>query len=324
MHMKFSAIAALAVGVAITGIVLWHIGLGPVLAAVERVGWGGFGLIVLAGLMVSVFSGLGWYALAGEQMGWPKFIAVRQLRDSASDLLPFTQFGGILIGARAAILGGLAPPLAFASTVVDVTTELMAQIAFVVLGLLLGITQLRANAAMAPYADGMIVGTALLIPGVILFVVLQRRSGAITTKLASRFLPAAISHTQVFTEQLSALYAKPWKLTASSVMHFAAWLTSGLWLWLVMHLCGAHIDVLSAMAIESLLTALRSATVFIPSAIGVQEAGYAALAPVFGVGAEIGLAVSLLKRGRDVVVGVPMLMIWQALEGKRAFSREPR
>ena len=55
-----------------------------------------------------------------------------------------------------------------------------------------------------------------------------------------------------------------------------------------------------------------------------QEAGYAALAPVFGVGAEIGLAVSLLKRGRDVVVGVPMLLIWQALEGKRAFSREPR
>ena len=164
MPMKFSAIAALTVGLAITGFVLWQIGLGPVLAAVERVGWGGFGLIVLAGLMVSVFSGFGWYALAGEQMGWPKFIAVRQLRDSASDLLPFTQFGGILIGARAAILGGLTPPLAFASTVVDVTTELMAQIAFVVLGLLVGISQLRANAAMAPYADGMIIGTALLIP----------------------------------------------------------------------------------------------------------------------------------------------------------------
>ena len=35
---------------------------------------------------------------------------------------------------------------------------------------------------------------------------------------------------------------------------------------------------------------------------------------------EIGLAVSLLKRARDVVVGVPVLLIWQAVEGKRAFT----
>jgi len=67
-----------------------------------------------------------------------------------------------------------------------------------------------------------------------------------------------------------------------------------------------------------LLEGLRSATVFIPAAIGVQEAGYAMLAPVFGLPAEIGLAVSLLRRARDLVVAVPVLLVWQLIESRRA------
>jgi hypothetical protein len=53
----------------------------------------------------------------------------------------------------------------------------------------------------------------------------------------------------------------------------------------------------------------------------VQEAGYAAMAQVFGLGPEVGLAVSLLKRARDVVLGIPVLLIWQAIEGRRALVR---
>jgi uncharacterized membrane protein YbhN (UPF0104 family) len=86
------------------------------------------------------------------------------------------------------------------------------------------------------------------------------------------------------------------------------------------HLCGADVGFMDCIAIESILSALRSAAIFVPAAVGVQEAGYAALAPVFGAGPEIGLAVSLLKRARDVVLGIPVLLIWQAIEGKRAFS----
>ena len=49
----------------------------------------------------------------------------------------------------------------------------------------------------------------------------------------------------------------------------------------------------------------KSAAFIVPNALGVQEAAYAMLAPLFGVGAEFGLAVSLLKRARDIAVGVP-------------------
>jgi len=40
--------------------------------------------------------------------------------------------------------------------------------------------------------------------------------------------------------------------------------------------------------------------------------------PAFGIGAPFGLAVSLLKRARDIAVGVPILLISHALEGREA------
>jgi hypothetical protein len=81
-----------------------------------------------------------------------------------------------------------------------------------------------------------------------------------------------------------------------------------------------QIDLAAVMAIESLVYATKSAGFIVPNALGVQEAAYAMLAPLFGVGAEFGLAVSLLKRARDIAVGVPILLIWQAVEGQRALS----
>jgi hypothetical protein len=59
----------------------------------------------------------------------------------------------------------------------------------------------------------------------------------------------------------------------------------------------------------------------VPGALGIQEAAYAGLAPVFGLPQEIGLAASLLKRARELTIGIPVLLVWQAMEGQRAFAR---
>ena len=78
--------------------------------------------------------------------------------------------------------------------------------------------------------------------------------------------------------------------------------------------------MVSAVAIESFVYAARTAAAFVPSALGVQEAAYMVLTPLFGVGAEFGLAVSLLKRARDIALGVPILLIWQAVESRGALA----
>jgi hypothetical protein len=41
---------------------------------------------------------------------------------------------------------------------------------------------------------------------------------------------------------------------------------------------------------------------------------------LFGLPAEMGVAVSLLKRAREIVLGVPALLYWQGVEGRKAFG----
>ena len=63
-------------------------------------------------------------------------------------------------------------------------------------------------------------------------------------------------------------------------------MASGIWLWVMLKVMGFETGLWSAIALQALLEGLRSALVFIPAAVGVQEAGYAALAPLFGLTPE--------------------------------------
>ena len=49
----------------------------------------------------------------------------------------------------------------------------------------------------------------------------------------------------------------------------------------------------------------------VPGALGVQEGGYVMLGRVVGLGPETALALSLAKRVRELVLGVPGLIAWQ-------------
>src|SRR5947207_2528821 len=213
------------------------------------------------------------------------------VRDAAAAVLPFSQLGGIVLGARAAILHGVATPLAFASMIVDVTTEMTAQIAYIALGAAL----LSARAPRTPLAVSLttacVIGLALAALAGALFLALQRYGHGMTGGLVARLLPGAVAPTAAVATRLDAIYRAP-----------------------------ARVGLAAVMAIESLVYATRSAAAFIPNALGVQEAAYAVLAPLFGVGAEFGLAVSVLKRARDIAIGVPILLIWQAVEGQRALA----
>jgi glycosyltransferase 2 family protein len=84
---------------------------------------------------------------------------------------------------------------------------------------------------------------------------------------------------------------------------------------------GTRIDLPAVIAIESIVYAIRSVAVIIPNALGVQEGAYILLAPLFGLGTDSALAISVLKRARDIAIGVPVLLLWQAAEGRRALSR---
>jgi putative membrane protein len=309
-------------GVGLIAYLIFYVGFGPVMSAVLAVGWGGFAILILLGLAILVLLGAAWHVLVhGVTLsGFATFLWGRMVRDSAAEVLPFSQVGGFVIGARAVILRGVAAPVSFASTIVDVTTEMMAQVAYVGLGIVL----LALRGPHTPYTASL---TGFLVVGVVgaaiagsLFVVVQRSGSRITDKLAERWLPAKLSHAAAVASAINTIYAAPARVGLSFALHFCCWIASAGITWITFELMGANVDFLAVVAIDSLVYAARSAAFIVPNALGVQETAYALLASLFGVGPELGIAVSLLKRARDVVIGAPTLLAWQAMEGSRALE----
>jgi uncharacterized membrane protein YbhN (UPF0104 family) len=65
----------------------------------------------------------------------------------------------------------------------------------------------------------------------------------------------------------------------------------------------------------------------IPGSLGVQEGGYLLLAPLVGLPPDAALALSLAKRAREILLGLPGLLVLHSSERswqrRRATARVP-
>ena len=323
MRIRFLLVAAL--GLVLGLYFIRYIGVGAVLSAAATVGWRGFAILCVYALGLFPLLGAAWCLLSTHPSGrdWGIFVWARMVRDAATEILPFSQLGGIVLGARAAILHGIAPPLAFGSIIVDVTAELLAQIAFVALGIVIWCMRAPRTLAAESLTPVLIGGLLLAAVAGGLFVLLQRHGHRLAATLAARLLPSAVAAAAAVAAALDDIYRSPRRVAVSAALHLAGWMASAIGVWIAFRLMGVEVGVASVTAIEGLICAARSAAVVVPNALGVQEAAYAFVAPLFGVGAEFGLAVSLLKRARDLAVGLPVLLIWQGVEARRALAAGP-
>jgi putative membrane protein len=115
--------------------------------------------------------------------------------------------------------------------------------------------------------------------------------------------------------QLDAFYSYHRGLIRSVTWHLAGWFVGAIEVWVVLKFMGYHLDFGDAVIIESLMHAVRGAAFAVPGALGAQEGGLIVLCAIFGVPPEAALALSLVKRIPDLVIGVPGLVTWQAMEG---------
>ncbi len=164
-------------------------------------------------------------------------------------------------------------------------------------------------------------GAALLAAGAALttaFVLLQRKGVAWAGRFASRWLPGAVKGAASIQLELDRAYVRRGALALSTAVHTAGWVASGLVSWGLLRLMGSPLPVMDVLIVESLLSAAKSFGFAIPGALGVQEAAYAVIGPLFGLPPQTALALSLLKRARDIAVGVPVLVVWRVLEARRA------
>jgi len=318
--MRIVSIVAAIVGLLLGTFIVGYYGFADVWSALRAIRWSGFAIVCAYHLMLLGLLGVAWYVVLPppRSVGVGTVIWGRIVRDSGSEVLPLSQLGGFAMGARAASVAGLPGTLSFASTVVDVTLETVAQLVYAAVGLGL-LVWLRPEARIAkPLGIGLIVGVF----AVFAFVFVQRRGlGAVerlAERLAPRWIPDAVEHTRALHRHIHAMYSRMAGPQLGFVLHLAAWFANGVEAWIALHLMGVPLGIAAVLTIESLLYALRSFAFFVPNAVGVQEGAYVMLGALFGLPPETALALSLLKRGRDLAIGVPALLIWQGTEGKRA------
>jgi glycosyltransferase 2 family protein len=316
---KKLSLALAVLGLLLGTLLVGWFGAGRVFAGVLSVGWGGFALIVAWQLGLFVLLGVAWDVIAPRREGrrlW-LFIWGRMVRDASANCLPFSQVGGFVFGARAMTLHGVGWPLATATTVVDVTAEFLAELAFTGIGL--GI--LIARAPGSRLAVPVEIGLGLAVMAGLALVALQQGAARLFARLgrriAGRWFVDAQDRLEVLQAELSLVYGHTFRLVVGFTLHLLAWICTGVSGWITYHLLGVPIDFDDALAIEALLAAASAATFLVPVSAGVQEAGYAGLGAIFGVAPELSLAVSLVRRARDLAVGVPILLVWQFFEMRR-------
>jgi putative membrane protein len=316
---RLAVALAAVLGLALATAVIGAFGLTSVLAALARIGWRGFAFLTAYSILPFTLLGSAWFVLTPglPLRQWAILVWARAVRDSATEVLPFSQVGGFVIGARTAILHGVAPVAAFSTTVVDVTAELIAQLGFTGLGVALLAMRLSAGSTRSSLIGAALLGLGLSAAGAVAFVVLQRRGMGLLEALARRFVPGAAAGAEAMGRALNALYARPLRLGAGVLIHLAAWIASAAGCWGALRLAGVAIGLADVLAIEALVCAVRSAAFVAPMGMGVQEATYALVGPLFGLPADMSLALSLLKRARDLAIGLPALLVWQAFEGHR-------
>lgn len=232
-------------------------------------------------------------------------VASRLLRDAGGNLLVLVPGLGELIGARSLVLSGGTARAAVAASALDVIAETLAQIPFICLALLVLprlAEHIQVDRTTVEWL-GIGVLAALALAAIALFATPR---AAMVARLRG---------------QIAAVRAE-WRqrrgaMPLAILLHLLAWAMGGIQVWLSARALGFPLNLFDAIVLESAAYAVRAILFLIPAGIGVQEAGFIMAGLAFGLTAEQALALSLVLRLRDALLGVPVLLAWPVAEWRR-------
>jgi putative membrane protein len=294
-------------------------GLPAILATLAPVGWGLL-LVALFHLLPLLLDALAIRVLfvPGGTQGVRAALLTRWAGESANSLLPAGQIGGPVLMARHLQRRGMRLTDAAAAITVSTTLQTFAQIAFALLGVsLLGAQATHLSAAhlsASALRTSSIIASGVLALQVGGFYLLQRRGlyGKLTrtaTRLsAKRDWSHWLNEAASIDLAVESTYRRAGPVAASLLLSLAGWLVGTVEVFLILQLLGHPVNWLAALILESLGQAIRGAGFAIPGALGVQEGGYLLLAPLAGLSPDIALALSLAKRAREILLGLPGLL----------------
>jgi len=330
MSMKlFSYIAGL-LGLAVAIALVAHQGWSEIATAIDRAGWPLLWLLPFHALPL-LFDVIGWRALIAprdphRRATLPFLFWVAAVREGSNRLLPVANIGGEIIGIRLVKWRGIGGAAAAASIIMEVLLTLVNQYLFTALGIILLIELTSNISAFSTVISAL--AASLPLP---IFLIILLRHGKVFSRLET-FAEKMMGGRSKLTElidganldlEIRAQYSRPLRLILACGWQFLGYLVGSFETWLALHLLGYPISIWDAIAIEAVTQALRHIIFVVPAGIGVQEGGLVMFGDIIGLPPEASIALSLVKRMREIGFGVPALISWQWAEARRLYASTP-
>ncbi len=313
--MTRAATVLLSIGVLLFVGVLASQGLPAIMATLSLAGWGliAVALFHLVPLALDALAIRVLFRRGAAHGTLRDALLTRWAGESANSLMPGGQIGGPVLMARHLAHRGMPMHDAAAAITISTTMQTFGQIAFALCGVILLGAQaghisehaLRMTSLVASGVLGVQVGG---------FYLMQRRGlFAKLTRVATRFSgkrdwSALQAKAHSIDVAVQSTYGRGGAVAASFVLNLLGWVVGTGEVFLILQLLGHPTSWLNSLLLESLGQAIRGAAFAIPGALGVQEGGYLLLAPLAGLPPETALALSLAKRAREILLGLPGIL----------------
>lgn len=293
-------------------LLIWHIGPVRIFEATAALGPAALLVILLPSFLMYLVEAYGWRLTLGRhasQVSFWRLLVIRTAGELVNMTTPAAYVGGEPL--KAYLLKRHQVPMveAAASVVLAKTTMTIAQVAFILLGIALGLWVLQTSSSAGRLVLAAVAGVGLLLFGTVLFIVVQRR-GLFMGMLG--LLRACRIRIPFLEEREHNLQSLDWAILnfyidrragffLSTGAFFLGWLAEALEVYAMLHYLGASPDVLGAVAIAALSVFVKGGTFFIPGSLGAQEGGNLAILLAFGYPDVLGMAFALLRRLRELV-----------------------
>jgi putative membrane protein len=308
-------------GAALFTALLIHQGVSQVVAAFAAAGWAVAGVIVYHFVVPVFLDALAWWVLfpKADRLPLPKLLWMRWIGESVSTLVPSAAVGGDVVRARLAAIDGAPLSISAASVIVDITLGVFTQAVFTILGLVLLVNVTGHRSFVGPTLLGTLIG----IVAVAGFYFVQRLGmfrflGLIIARLArSPEWQSLVQSGETLDQSIRKLYARP-----RGVMGCCAWTIISLIagsgeIWIALHALSLPATFVNALILQSMVLTIRSVAFPVPGGLGVQEGGYLVVGNLLGIPGDAAFALSLIARVRELALGIPGLITWQVIEGRR-------
>jgi len=312
-------------GLAATTAIIIHTGYQDVLHALSIAGigilWSGmFHMVPLTCCVI------GWRLLIPDRER-PSFLFMSYilwLRTSVNNMMPVARIGGEFLSVRVMIKYGMAKTTAIASTVVELTTSVIAVFLFDIIGIALftlHVSDIESGIGWKLFAGLLLsvppIGGMIIVQKVGLFGLLDRIFRLMIRDKWKSFTGSAAELDNAVYD----FYRRPWSVAVCTLWQFTSWTLGFVELAIALDYLGHPLPLLQCFMLEALIQAMASAAFIVPGALGVQEAGFVLFGHMLGLSSEIAAALALIRRCRDLMVYVPGLIAWQIQEGRWLLKR---